>query len=238
MKHVATRYIYKVIRRLFFRSRLYGRPAIAAGEPVIMVANHAGSFGPVSVITSVPVRMHPWVAHEVTDLRTVAKRIQVEFLEQELHLTPPLSAYLARIIGRICVALMKDIGAIPVYSHSRKIASTVQESLRLMEEGKNILVFAEDSKLPLNEAICEFCTGFIHLAKLYYEKTRKAVHFIPVAVNRKVRGILVGAPILFDAANPFPREKQRLKRELERSVYTLYRELEDATEIKKASGMR
>lgn len=233
---VATRYLYRVIRRLFFRSRLHGRPDIAAGEPVILVANHAGSFGPVSVITTMPVRMHPWVSHEVTDLRSVAKRIQAEFLEQELHLKPPLSSWLARVIGRICVALMKDIGAIPVYSQSRKISSTVQESLRLMEEGQNILVFAEDSKRPLNATICEFCTGFIHLAKLYYEKTRKAVLFVPVAVNRKVRGILVGAPIRFNAANPFPREKERLKRELESSVCTLYRELEDGLELQAASA--
>jgi hypothetical protein len=205
---------------------------------VIIVANHAGSFGPVSVITSVPWRMHPWVAHEVTDLRTVAARIQADFLEQELHLRPPLSAWLGRLIGRICVALMKDIGAIPVYQQSKRIRGTVQESLRLMEEGKNILVFAEDSKKPLNEAICEFCTGFIHLAKLYYEETRKAVQFIPLAVNRKVRGILVGAPIRFNAANPFPREKQRLKRELENTVYTLYRELENEPGLRKVSGLR
>lgn len=233
---MAIRYLYKVIRCLFFPSRLHGAGNISAEEPVILVANHAGSFGPVSVITSVPKRMRPWVAHEVTDLRTVAKRIQAEFLEQELHLRPPLSAWLARLIGRVCVALMKDIGAIPVYSQSKRIRTTVQESLRLMEEGKNILVFAEDSKRPLNEAICEFCTGFIHLAKLYYEKTRKAVQFIPVAVNRKVRGILVGAPIRFNAENPFPREKARLKRELEHTVYALYQELENDAELARAAS--
>lgn len=233
---MAIRYLYKVIRCLFFPSRLHGAGNISAEEPVILVANHAGSFGPVSVITSVPKRMRPWVAHEVTDLRTVAKRIQIDFLEQELHLRPPMSAWLARLIGRICVALMKDIGAIPVYSQSKRIRSTVQESLRLMEEGKNILVFAEDSKRPLNEAICEFCTGFIHLAKLYYEKTRKAVQFIPVAVNRKVRGILVGAPIRFNAENPFPREKARLKWELEHTVYALYQELENDAQLARAAS--
>jgi hypothetical protein len=235
---MAIRYVYKVIRQLFFRSRLHGAGNISTEEPVIMVANHAGSFGPVSVITSVPRRMHPWVAHEVTDLRTVSARIQADFLEQELHLRPPLSTWLGRLIGRICVALMKDIGAIPVYPRSKRIRGTVQESLRLMGEGKNILVFAEDSKSPLNEVICEFCTGFIHLAKLYYEQTRKAVQFIPIAVNRKVRGILVGAPIRFDAANPFPSEKQRLKKELESTVYTLYRELENDPELMRAAGLK
>ncbi len=223
---MVARYFYKVLRHLFFRSRLRGRANLTPGEPVIMVANHVGSFGPVSVITSMPVRMYPWVAHEVTDLKTVSRRIQDEFFEQELHLRPPVSTFLARVVGRICVALMKDIGAIPVYQQSKKIRTTVQLSLSLLEQGKTILVFAEDSTRKINEALCEFCTGFIHLAKLYYDKTKKVVLFLPVGVNRKVGGILIGKPIRFDAANPFPREKIRLKSELEASVFTLYQELE------------
>ena len=224
---MVARYFYKCIRFLFFKSRLRGTGNLQAGEQVIMVANHVGSFGPVSVITSMPMRMYPWVAHEVTDLKTVAKRIQDEFFEQELHLKPPLSTYLARVVGRICVALMRDIGAIPVYQKSKRIKSTVQLSLNLLEQGKNILVFAEDSTKKINEALCEFCTGFIHVAKLYYEKTKRAIQFLPVAVNRKVGGILIGKPIRYDVTKPFPLEKQRLKAELESTIYTLYYALEN-----------
>lgn len=80
----------------------------------------------------------------------------------------------------------------------------------------------------MNDVLCEFCTGFIHVAKLYYEETRKAVQFLPVAVNKRVGAILIGKPIRFDASAPFPREKLRLKNELESSVYSLYKELEKA----------
>jgi hypothetical protein len=223
---MVARYFFKIIRRLFFNSHLHGLKNLRSDEPVIMVANHVGSFGPVSVITSMPLRMFPWVAHEVTDLATVASRIQVEFLEQELHLKPPLSTYVGRVIGRICVALMKDIGAIPVYQKSKRIRSTVEMSIKLLEQGKNILVFAEDSTRKINDVLCEFCTGCIHLARGYYEKTKKAVQFLPVAVNRRVRGILVGTPIRFDVTVPFRREKERLKAELESSVFSLYQALE------------
>ena len=142
---MVARYFYKAVRYLFFRAHIRGRRNLQSKEPVIMVANHVGSFGPVSLITSMPVRMYPWVAHEVTDVKTVASRIQQEFLEQELHLKPPLSTWLGRVVGRICVALMKDIGAIPVYQKSKQIKATVLQSLSLLEQGKNILVFAEDS---------------------------------------------------------------------------------------------
>lgn len=224
---MVARYFYKVVRLLLFNSRLRGTRKLLRDEPVIMVANHVGSFGPVTVIASLPIRTYPWVAHEVTDIKTAAARIQAEFLEQELHLRPPLSTYLAKVIGRVCVALMRDIGAIPVYAKSRRIRSTMHCSLALLEEGKNILVFAEDSSKKFNDVLNELRTGFIHVAKLYYEKTRKAIQFLPIAVNRKVRGIRIGTPIRFDASLPFPRERQRLKSELQSTLYALYRELEN-----------
>jgi 1-acyl-sn-glycerol-3-phosphate acyltransferase len=231
--NVIAKYFYKVLRRLFFNSRVRGIRNVQAGEPVIMVANHAGAYGPVSVITSMPFTIYPWVAHEVTDLHTVARRIQDEFCEQELHLKPPLSAYLARVIGRICVAVMKDIGAIPVYQMSKQIKSTVARTLALLEQGKNILVFAEDSTRKINDVLCEFRTGFIHIARLYHEKTRKAIQFLPVAVNRKMGGILIGTPIRFDVTRPFSLEKQRLKSELQSTVYTLYCRLESRKDHRK-----
>jgi 1-acyl-sn-glycerol-3-phosphate acyltransferase len=230
------RHFFKPLRRLFFNARLHGAGNLKSDEPVIMVANHVGSFGPVSVITSLPTPSYPWVSHEVTDLSTVAGRIQREFLEQELHLRPPVSEFLGRVIGRICVALMKDIGAIPVYTQSKKIKRTVEQSLALLEQGKSILVFAEDSTRKINDVLCEFCTGFIHVAKLYYERTRKAVQFLPIAVNKTAQGILIGTPIRFDGSIPFPEEKRRLKAQLETSVAALYAELGAGRERRRRHG--
>jgi hypothetical protein len=216
-----SQHFYGVLRRLFFNAHVSGLKNLQAPGPVIFVSNHAGAFGPVSVITSMPVEIYPWVAHEVTDVRTAAPRIQAEFLEQELRLKPPLSAFLGRVIGRVCVALMKDIGAIPVYQKSKEITSTVTRSLALLQQGKNILVFAEDSTRKINNVLCEFCTGFIHIARLYYRTTKKSIRFVPVGVNRRGGRILVGTPIRFDGTTPFTREKQRIKQALERSVSDL-----------------
>ncbi|MGO9409811.1 MAG: lysophospholipid acyltransferase family protein [Spirochaetia bacterium] len=223
---MVARHFYKAVRFLFFRARIRGRINLRFEDPVIMVANHVGSFGPVSLITSLPLRIFPWVAHEVTDVGMVAPRIQREFLEQELHLRPPLSRWLGRVVGRICVAIMRDIGAVPVYQKSKKITETVMQSLSLLEQGKSLLVFAEDSTRRVNDTMCEFCTGFIHVARLYYQRTRKAVQFLPVAINRRIGAILVGAPIRFDALKPFSAEKKRLKAELERTICSMYEQLE------------
>jgi 1-acyl-sn-glycerol-3-phosphate acyltransferase len=224
---MAVRRFYKLLRFLLLRVHLHGTRNLRARGPLILISNHAGTYGPLSVITSLPLEMHPWVVSETTDARTAARRIQAEFLEAELHLKPPLSAWLARAIARLAAALLRAIDAIPVYQHSRNIRSTVERSVELLEQGKNILVFPEDPTRKLNDVLNHFCTGFVHLARQYYERTRRAVLFIPVAVNRGVRAIKVGRPVRFDALAPFAVERDRLKRELENRITQLYRSLED-----------
>lgn len=227
---MTVRRFYKLFRFLLLRVRLRGARnlrSLRGREPLIVISNHAGSYGPLSVITTLPLELYPWVVSETTDARTAARRIQTEFLEAELHLKPPFSAWLARTIARIAAALMKAIDAIPVYQHSRDIRTTVERSVELLEQGKNILVFPEDPARKLNDVLNHFCTGFVVLARRYYERTRRAVQFLPVAVNRQLRAILVGRPVRFDAAAPLAEEKVRLKRELENRVTELYHSLED-----------
>jgi 1-acyl-sn-glycerol-3-phosphate acyltransferase len=216
-----SRHFFKALRRLFFNTHVSGLGNLPAMEPVIFVANHAGVFGPVSVITAMPVRVYPWVAYDVTDVRAAGPRIQAEFVEQELRLKPPFSTFLARAIARVCVALMKDIGAIPVHEKSKQVTRTLMRSLDLLRQGKSILVFAEDSTRKINDVLCEFRTGFIHVARLYFRATSRAVRFLPVAVNRAAGRIMVGAPIRFDGTRPFTLEKQRIKQALERAVSDL-----------------
>jgi 1-acyl-sn-glycerol-3-phosphate acyltransferase len=227
---LTVRLLCKLFQRLVLKLRLRGWGgafrALASREPLIVVSNHLGSYGPLSIISSLPLRVYPWVAHEVTELGNVARRLQKEFTELELKLRPPASVWLARLIGRICVFLMRDLQAIPVYASSRRIRDTLQRSLELLLKGRNILVFPEDKERPINEVLGDFSTGFLAMARLYYQKTRKAIRFLPVAVNHKVKGIRIGKPIRFDAGLPYPQEKRRLKRELEDSIYALYYDLE------------
>jgi 1-acyl-sn-glycerol-3-phosphate acyltransferase len=220
---MVARRFFKLFRFIFLRVHLRGARHLHGRRSLIIVSNHEGSFGPLSLVTSLPLEMHPWVVSETTDARTAARRIQAEFLEAELHLRPPLSAWLARAVARIAAALMRDLNAVPVHQRSREVRVTIERSVELLAQGKNILVFPEDPARKLNDVLCHFCTGFLHLARRYYERTRRAVLFLPVAVNRKTRIIRVGRPVRFDASAPFTAEKARLKSVLEHRVEALYR---------------
>jgi 1-acyl-sn-glycerol-3-phosphate acyltransferase len=227
---MVVRIICKLFQRLILKLHLRGWGhafrALRSGEPLVFVSNHIGSYGPVSILSALPLKVYPWVAHEMTELRRVALRLQKEFTELELKLRPPLSVWLARLIGRACVFIMRDLQAIPVYDASRRIRDTLERSLELLLKGKNILVFPEDKGRPINEVLGDFSTGFLTIARLYYEKTRKALCFLPVAVNQKAKAVGIGRPIRFDSGLPFPQEKRRLKRELEDSIYRMYYDLE------------
>ena len=231
---VAVRLLCKLFKQLILKLRIrgWGRAFryLSGGEPLIFVSNHIGSYGPLSIISCLPLKLYPWVAHEVTELQKVARRLQEDFTELELKLRPPLSVWLARFLGRICVFIMRDLQAIPVYAESRRIRDTLERSLELLLKGRNILVFPENKERPLNEVLGEFSTGFLALARLYYRKTRKAISFLPVAVNQRVKGIQIGRPIRFRTGRPFHEEKRRLKQELEQTITSMYYSLERSPE--------
>jgi 1-acyl-sn-glycerol-3-phosphate acyltransferase len=218
---------YKLVRGYFVRSRAFIAEA-PCEAPVIFIANHEQSFGPVAAMASLPKPLLPWVAHQITDRRLCPPYLEDDFVRPEVRLLPPLSTILARIIGRICVRIMHDIAAIPVYRQSRRIAETILQSVRRLEQGKRLLIFPEMPNQRWNDILCEFDTGFVAVAKTFFERTRTAVCFIPVAVNRRMRSLRLGAPVIFDPTLTYHVERTRIREELKRRICALYLEMEDA----------
>jgi 1-acyl-sn-glycerol-3-phosphate acyltransferase len=217
---------YKIMRFLILKIHVIGRQHLETNGPVILVSNHSGSFGPLSIVSSFPLILYPWIDHEIVDEATVAKRIQEEFLEGELHWKPPFSTTFAKWFGRICIALMKNINAIPVYDKSRKIMVTLDKSIELLKQGKKVLIFGESAKPSENEDFHELATGFIALAKGYYDATGEVVSILPIAVNSKANGVAIGDPITYDPSIPYSEEKIKLKKDVETEIRKLYYSME------------
>ena len=224
------RILYCVVARVFLRIRVKGMEHVLGASPAVLVANHLGSFGPLSVITSLPTRLFPWVTHEITDRKCCSSYVRREFTERELKLSPPLSGYVSELIACGCVRIMRAIRAVPVYKRSKRIHDTLLATVRLLEKGERILIFPEipptGPTAPLEDTVTEFQSGFIRIAKLYYEKTKATLAFLPLAVNRKRRCMRIGKPVYFDAARPYAQERRRLKAELEGAVQSMYSAIE------------
>jgi len=218
-------FLFKSIKAYVIKKRQV-RIRSLSDAPTIFVANHEQSFGPVSAMASLPQPLFPWVTHEITDKGLCPQYIESDFVRPEVHLRPPLSVVLSRIIGRICVALMRDLKAIPVYKASKRIAETIEISVRYLEQGRRLLIFPEIPNRIFNEFICEFDTGFVTIAKSLYERTRQIVTFLPVAVHRGAKSLHLGSPVYFDPFNSFRKEKARIKQELIDQISAMYREME------------
>jgi 1-acyl-sn-glycerol-3-phosphate acyltransferase len=211
------RVVYSVTR-LLIRPRLFG----LGGEPLrgaaVYVANHSGAFGPIVVMSSLPFKVYPWVTFEITEPATCAAYLDEDFTGGELRLGPLFSRCLARLLSPVCVRLMKMVGAVPVYKNSRKIASTLDRSRKLLAAGGKLVIFPEKPGQDSPGPVGELDSGFINLARSYYAKQGRALPFYPVAVNRRARSLTVGAPLVFDPRRPFAAEKRRIRRQLEKRI--------------------
>jgi hypothetical protein len=217
----------KILQTFFIKSRFIGFQQ-SLKEYSVCIANHLGSFGPVAIMSSfatVNQKLHPWVTHEVTDLRKCAEYLRKDFVEKELRLRSFLAERVSRILSRICVDLMTTIHAIPVYGKSREIVRTLERSMADLKAGNTLLIFPENDESKKNDDICKLDGGFIRVAKWVFERTHRRIRFYPVAINPYARAVQIGKPVLFNPLAPFGEEKRRIKEELERRITRMYQEL-------------
>lgn len=226
MSDVIWNLVAKIIKVFYIKAHIDGVQKVLKSTNAVVVANHLGSFGPLAMMTSLIHKLYPWVIQEVTNLRDCAAYIREDFVEKELKLRSFVGRELSRIIGRICVKLMTDLKAIPVYNRSREIYKTFEISLAYLKSKKALLVFPENDESKKQDDLCMLNTGFIRMAQWLYDTTQKVLTFYPVAINKKVRAIRVGKPIRFDPTAPFGEERMRIKEYLERSISGMYRALE------------
>ncbi|SCP94956.1 Acyltransferase [Anaerobium acetethylicum] len=219
MKHHPAAWL---IRKIMKKPEITGLDNIASGVPAFFVSNHVGYYAPVKLLVFTDLKLIPWVAHELTERKYCRRYLKTAFFETALNLKSPLSTIAAALISPACVAIMRYIGAIPVFRKSRSIILTIDMTVKNLEKGNNILVFPEISGQPLNDVICRFDSGFINLARVYYEQTNKNMVFYPVCVNRTTNRISIGSRITFDPDKKFHSEKQRIIEGLTGSITAMY----------------
>lgn len=193
--------------------------------PGVIVANHMGAIGPVGICSSLPMRLYPWVQGDTVDKVKGPDAIRKDFVENVLHLQPPLSTLLAEVIYEISTPLLLSVGCIPVPVNHQEQEQTFQTSLTLLKQGKFVLVVPEDSdRLPDPvTGICPFKRGFLRLGEQYYQETGKRLSFYPVTIHEDGL-VIVGKPIAYNPLNPARQERLRLVYLLEESVKMMHRE--------------
>lgn len=205
---------------------LTGEENLPERGPAVFVANHALALGPIAIVASVPLRLYPWVVGDMLDWQKAPAYLNKDFVEPQLHIPPPLSMAVARLLAQASVRLLRAIGSIPVWQ-GESLLETYRLSMEYLEQERYLLIFPEDPAQPLDEQchMSPFKKGFARLGEMFFERTGKALRFYPLVVHPHLRQVNLGQPIVFNPKNLAVAERRRIKSALEATIRRIYVEM-------------
>jgi hypothetical protein len=223
MNEMLYRFVSWGFDELIWCGDLLGEENLPERGPAVFVSNHLGALGPIAVGASIPFQLHAWIHAAMLDPRLAPEYLRGDFVEPQLHISAPVSIWLAQAISKIHIPLLRAVGCIPVYHTPEELHETFRMTIDRLLDGKYILIFPEDPDLPLDLRynMRPFKKGFARLGELYYAETRQALSFYPLAVHAETRTICVGKPIRYNYLNNPASERQRIKSMLEQGIHQM-----------------
>lgn len=212
--------------RTFTKKPIFFLPEnINLDPPVVFVANHEKLAGPFILGTRFPFKCRPWVNDRMVTRKRITDYVQESFFMGRLRIkSKRKSRFLSKQITPWLYQLIKGTNPIPVYQNHIRIIETFKTSVKALDQNENILIFADGKgiKNSVFKNISQFKTGFIYLAKYYWQESRKAIRFIPVSVNPKHPSVSFGKSITYNPENNYNDEKKRISQFLMHQIDSLY----------------
>ena len=185
-------------------------------EASVIVGNHSQIHGPIITEERLPIDHYTWCAWQMMDKEEVADYAYQDFWSDK----PESSQWFFRIASRVikypAVYIMTHARTIPVY-HDSRCLTTFRRSMEKLQDGFHLVIFPE-CREEYNNILYEFQDRFIDLARMYYNRTGKALDFVPMYLAPKLKKIFFGQPIRYDPEAPKDAERQRIKKALMDSI--------------------
>lgn len=208
----------------FWGGELIGEENLPSEGPAIFIANHLDATGPIACCCSLPMRLYPWSVADMMDPLKAPDYLNQDFTERFLHLKPPFSLLISRLLARITVPMLRGLGCIPVYKGDYDgMQETISLSMQLLQRGRYLLIFPEDPTMEAEvvTGIKPFLHTFARLGEVFFINTGKRLAFYPLAIHPKGR-IQVGEPVLFNPTIKPGEERYRIKALLEIMILRMY----------------
>lgn len=215
MEKKQTSTLYKNIKSLvrFF----YGKMEVIGLENLpednaIIVGNHCQLNGPIAGELFLQDNCYIWCVGQMMDLKEVPEYAFTDFWSQKSKWTQPFYKLASYLIAPLSVCIFNNARTIAVYRDMR-IMSTFKDSIKLLQQGANILIFPEKDEKH-NNILYQFQENFIDIAKLYYKKTGIALTFVPMYIAPKLKKMYIGKGISYQCENSIEEERKRISKYL------------------------
>lgn len=186
------------------------------GEPCVFVANHERAVGPLEMAVNFPLRdnSHIWIyAAPLSRETTPAYVRQDHWWNENGRLAPLWNAIVPPLVSLILPPILRSVPHVPVY-HDGRAATTMKDSLRLLQDGKNLVIFPE---IPTGfgehdtEKINE---GWLMILPMYAKRAGKDLKIRPVRLDLKAKKMVVRTPISVDPEKSIRDQTPELTRQI------------------------
>ena len=223
---------YRVLRgliRFFYpRIKVVGAENLPA-EASIIVANHSQMNGPIAGELHFPGPHYIWCAAQMMHAKEVPGYAFTDFWSFKPRRVRWLYRILSYLIVPLAVCLFNNAHTIPVYRDAR-VMSTFRETIARLREGANVIIFPERNE-KYNHILYAFQDRFIDIARFYHHQTGVELCFVPMYVAPKLRQMVIGKPVRFNAAAPIEQERQRICEAMMAEITRLAEELPPHTVV-------
>lgn len=165
-------------------------------EECLIVGNHAQMYGPLYGELHHPHSKDVWCIGEMMSIKEVSNYAYQDFWSNKpkgIRWFFKLASY---IIAPLASYIFTHADTIPVYKDVR-VASTFKKTIRSLLEHNHIIIFPENRE-KYNDIINDFQDKFIDVARMYYNKTKKSLAFVPMYNSGKLKKVVFGKPIYYN----------------------------------------
>lgn len=220
------------LARPFLRLKVSGTENLRKKDyPSVFVSNHNFIYGPIAAVIYLPTYFRPWIHNVMLEEETARREISRSFSIVLRIFGKRIGGAIIGFATRLTCWALNSFNPIPVVrGASRDVMSTFEKSIRALEEGDNILIFPEKPKRMVGsgdevgeDVLRTFYTGFAHIAKMYYDRTGRALLFYPLYSDMTERAFRIGKPVAYDPSLEPHEGKRQLAEQLQKRVSDLSR---------------
>ena len=212
--------------KLFFASRPFirlvvGRWSVQAPPPegpTVFVCSHGDMAGPLATQCWLPFPTRPWVLHVFLSREECRRQYRDYTFTQRFGLPRPAAVLLAWAVSGYASALVRSVGAIPVYRGSARLKETFRRTVEALQAGDPVIVFPDVDYADRSGDMGEIYDGFLLIDRFWQRVSDTPLDLVPLRLDRRARRIAAGEAVRFDRTAPRQRETVRVREALLRGL--------------------